>query len=211
MIPNKKALEIILSAVRGFEKPIPELEQYVTPSDIAAELLWTAFMDGNIEKKKVFDLGCGTGILTIGAALLGAKSVTGFDIDRTAFKNAFELAEKNARILRETNILAENIKFVEIDVKHVEEKCDTVVMNPPFGVQTEHADRLFLEKAFGIANVIYSIHKGGSDKFLLSFAKDKNWSAVKLGEFRFVIKKSMDFHEKAKYPVEVELWKFLKS
>ena len=48
MIPNKKSLEILLSSARGFEKPLPELEQYETPSDIAADLLWNAFMDGNI-------------------------------------------------------------------------------------------------------------------------------------------------------------------
>jgi putative methylase len=207
MIPNKKALEIILSAVRGFEKPVPELEQYITPSDIAAELLWTAFMDGNIEKKKVFDLGCGTGILGFGASMLGAKSVSGFDID----KNALKIAEINLSVLKESKIPLSKINFVDIDVRHIDDRCDTVVMNPPFGVQTEHADRLFLEKAFGIAKAVYSIHKGESDKFLLSFAKDKNWDAVKLGESRFVIKKSMEFHEKAKYPVVVELWKFLKK
>jgi len=207
MIPNKKALEIILSAVRGFEKPIPELEQYVTPSDIAAELLWTAFMDGNIEKKKVFDLGCGTGILGIGASILGAKSVSGFDVD----KNALKIADANLKVIKESKVPLANMKFVDIDIRYIEERCDTVVMNPPFGVQTEHADRVFLEKAFGIAKAVYSLHKGGSDKFLLSFANATNWSAVKLGESRFVIKKSMEFHEKAKYPVVVELWKFIKK
>lgn len=207
MIPNKKALEIMLSACRVFEKPIPELEQYATPSDIAADLLWTALMDGNIEKKKVFDLGCGTGILAIGAGLLGAKEVTGFDVD----KNALKIAEENMKVLEEADIPEAKLRFVDIDVRHIEERCDTVVMNPPFGVQSEHADRVFLEKAFGIAKIVYSIHNGGSDKFLLSFAKDKFWSAVKLGEFRFVIKKTMEFHDKAKYPVRVELWKFLKK
>jgi putative methylase len=206
MIPNKKALEIMLSACRGFEKPVPELEQYATPSDIAAELLWTAFMDGNIEGKKIFDLGCGTGILAIGAALLGAETVTGFDVD----KNALKIAEENLKVLKETKIPAGKLRFVDIDVKHIEERCDTVVMNPPFGVQNEHADRAFLEKAFGIAKAVYSIHKGGSDKFLLSFVKDHDWGAVKLGECRFVLKKTMEFHEKSKYPVNVEIWKFLK-
>jgi len=207
MIPNKKALEIMLSACREFEKPVPELEQYATPSNIAAELLWTAFMDGNIGKKKVFDLGCGTGILGIGAALLGAKSVSGFDID----KNALKIAEENLKVLKEAEIPAGKMKFVAIDIRHIEERCDTVVMNPPFGVQTEHADKVFLEKAFRITKAVYSVHKGGSDKFLLSFANATNWSAIKLGESRFVIKKSMEFHEKAKYPVAVELWKFIKK
>ena len=66
------------------------------------------------------------------------------------------------------------------------------------------------KKAFEIAKTIYSIHKGGSDKFLLDLAKDNKFHAIKLAEFNFVIKKSMGFHDKAKYPVKVELWKFVK-
>ena len=86
MISSKKDLEIILSTIKGFEEPKPELEQYITPSDIAAELLWTANMDGNIVGKIVFELGCGTGIFSFGAALLGAKTVIGYDTDEKALK-----------------------------------------------------------------------------------------------------------------------------
>ena len=74
MISSKKDLEIILSTLKGFERPKPELEQYTTPSSLAAELLWQAYIDGNIEGKIVVDLGCGTGILALGAAILGAKN-----------------------------------------------------------------------------------------------------------------------------------------
>ena len=40
----------------------------------------------------VYDLGCGSGILSIIAALLGARTVRGIDID----SNAAEISEKNA-------------------------------------------------------------------------------------------------------------------
>ena len=40
----------------------------------------------------VYDLGCGSGILSIIAALLGAREVRGIDID----SNAAEISEKNA-------------------------------------------------------------------------------------------------------------------
>lgn len=52
---------------------------------------------------KVLDLGCGSGILSIGAMLLGAKSVTFVDI----FENAVKTANEN---LLKNNISPENIR-----------------------------------------------------------------------------------------------------
>ena len=41
-------------------------------------------MKGDIEGKVVCDLGSGTGVLAIGASLLGAASVKGVEIDEKA-------------------------------------------------------------------------------------------------------------------------------
>jgi putative methylase len=204
MIPSKKDLAIILSAIEGFEEPKAEWEQYVTPSEIAAELLWIAYMDGNIKDKKVVDLGCGTGIFSFGAALLGAKSVVGYDID----KKALEIAKKNLEIVKGTKIPMCEIKFVAKDVKEVDEKCDTVIMNPPFGIQKKGADRIFLEKAFEIAENVYSIHKFGTERFIEKFASEHNFRAFNLGKRTISLKPTMKFHEKFKHPVDVSLWKF---
>jgi len=72
-IGSKKALEVALSRLEGFHTGKVSAEQYTTPSSIAAEVLWKAYMEGYIEGKRVLDLGCGTGILGIGALLLGAE------------------------------------------------------------------------------------------------------------------------------------------
>ncbi len=45
-----------------------------------------------VRDKTVLDMGCGSGILGIGASLMGAKNVVCVDID----KNATEIAAKNA-------------------------------------------------------------------------------------------------------------------
>lgn len=45
--------------------------------------------------ERVLDAGCGSGILSVAAALLGAGSVVGFDIDRVAARASLELAERN--------------------------------------------------------------------------------------------------------------------
>jgi len=68
-----RKLEMALEKIEGFETPNIQYEQYKTPAVVAAPFLHMAFMNGEIEGKTVYDLGCGTGMLSIGAALLGAK------------------------------------------------------------------------------------------------------------------------------------------
>ena len=51
--------------------------------------------------KKVLDMGCGTGILSIMAAQAGATSLTGIDIDEWAYNNAMEnIATNNVKNIR---------------------------------------------------------------------------------------------------------------
>ena len=62
--------------------------------------------------KRVLDLGCGSGILSVAALLLGAKSAVGVDIDPLAVKTAVENAETNGVAGRFTGIcgnLAEKV------------------------------------------------------------------------------------------------------
>ncbi|MCD6367858.1 MAG: 50S ribosomal protein L11 methyltransferase, partial [Candidatus Aenigmarchaeota archaeon] len=140
-IKSKKDLEIVLQSLEIFSNPKPHLEQYSTPSSAAATLLWKAYMDGEIFEKVVYDLGCGTGILSIGAMLLGARKVVGVDLDADALR----IARKNA--LR----LGVNVSFVREDVKDLEARADVVVQNPPFGSQRKGNDRIFIEKSLEIA------------------------------------------------------------
>lgn len=207
MIPSKKNLAIVLSAIEGFDEPKAEWEQYMTPSEIAAELLWTAYMDGDIKNKDVVDLGCGTGIFSFGAALLGAKSVVGYDID----EKAVEIAKRNEKIVEGTKIPICEIKFVREDVKNVMQKCDTVVMNPPFGIQKQNADRIFLAKAFELSENVYSIHKFGTEKFVEGFAIEHGFKAFELIKRTFKLKPTMDFHSEFCHPIKAMLWKFVKD
>jgi putative methylase len=102
-----KHLEMTLQRLAGFTRPQAALEQYQTPAPLAARLLYHALMKGDIEGKTVLDLGCGTGILAIGAALLGAASVTGVDID----EKALTIARENA------DLLDAEITFLAADVR----------------------------------------------------------------------------------------------
>ena len=62
-IGSKSSLAVALSKLKGFEKPKVKKEQYMTDSEVAADILWNAFMDGYIDDKTIADLGSGTGIL----------------------------------------------------------------------------------------------------------------------------------------------------
>eukprot|EP00271_Cylindrocystis_brebissonii_P016581 TRINITY_DN4044_c0_g1_i1.p3 TRINITY_DN4044_c0_g1~~TRINITY_DN4044_c0_g1_i1.p3 ORF type:complete len:109 (-),score=29.80 TRINITY_DN4044_c0_g1_i1:1827-2153(-) len=86
-----KQLESYLGGLQQFEKLKVELEQYPTGAHIAANMLYMVqSMYGDLEERTVLDLGCGCGILGIGAAMLGAEHVMGVDIDEDALSIAQE-------------------------------------------------------------------------------------------------------------------------
>jgi putative methylase len=206
MIPSKKDLEIILSTLKSFEKPKVELEQYMTPSSLAAEILWQAYLDGNIEGKFVVDFGCGTGILALGAAILGASKVIGYDSDEEALK----IAKENYKLLTETKVPACEVVFIAEKIENVEQDCNTVIMNPPFGIQGKKgSDKKFLERAFQISDVVYSFHKIEKTNFPVKVAEDSDFIAALIAEEDFPIKASMEFHEKKKHVINVGLWRFV--
>jgi putative methylase len=151
-LARKLDLELMLSEVEPHPAPTPDLEQYTISPDTAATMLYiAAYADDAIIDKTVVDLGCGTGRLALGAAFLGAGEVVGIDIDKTATRTAFE----NSRRLG----LGERTQWVAADIDVVRGRFDTVLQNPPFGVQKRKADRKFLLKALEVGKTVYSLHK----------------------------------------------------
>ena len=47
---KKRKLEMLLEKVKGFERPDVSREQYATPATVAAELLYFAFMNGDLKE-----------------------------------------------------------------------------------------------------------------------------------------------------------------
>jgi ribosomal protein L11 methyltransferase len=81
-----------------------------------------AIMSLNIEGKTFLDMGCGTGILGILAAVRGASSVTAIDNDPTAVENAVENAAIN-NVSDKTDIFEGNLLSIE------NRKFDIIVAN----------------------------------------------------------------------------------
>ena len=190
---RKRDLEIRLQSVRNFADPDPALEQYMTPATMAADILFTAYSNGDVEGMKVLDLGCGTGIFSIGAWLLGAGMVVGYDVS----ESALEVARANAESF------GAEVEFRKSDVRDVEEGADTVFMNPPFGCQNRNADRAFLEKAMSCAECVYSIHMAETLDFVEGFCAERGRSVTWRKTYKYEIPHTFSFHKKAKMSVDV--------
>jgi putative methylase len=181
---KKKDLEIVLQGLAPHPSPSPRLEQYATPAGIAAEVLFLAAQLGDIQGRKVVDLGCGTGVLGIGAALIGAREVVGIDVDEAALG----VARANA------SRLGVDLGLLTMEVGEFPEACDTVLMNPPFGAQQPHADLPFLDAAFRIARVLYSFHNAPSEAFVLGWIQDRGGRVTHRLPYAFPILRQFAFH-----------------
>ena len=203
---SKKQLEILLSKLKSPDLPKPSLEQYTIPSHLAAEILNLAYLSGDIKNKTIFDFGCGSGRLAIGALLLEAKEVVGIDTD----PNVLDKAEENFHsLILKKLVLNGSIKLICDDIKKFSGKCDTVIQNPPFGIQSEHADRLFLEKALECGKKIYSLHKDGYEKtrkFITKFVESKNGKIENIIPYTFSIPHMFRFHKKPRKDFSVDLY-----
>ncbi|MBR9676374.1 methyltransferase [Candidatus Woesearchaeota archaeon] len=205
---SKKDLAVFLSKLRSFEKPSWKLEQYPTDSDIAAEIVWEAHIKNDLHGKEVVDLGCGTGILGLGALLAGASKVYFVDIDN----KALSLAKKNLEFVKEYYELEGDSSFVLSDVNNLEAfEADVVLMNPPFGVKLEHADKEFLEKAYEIAPIIYSFHKTETSSFVKKITDEYGFGISNTYNFDFPLKKTMDYHKKKVEKIKVTCFRLQKK
>jgi len=200
---TKKQLSILLSKLKVFEKPSMMLEQHPTDSEVAGDALWFAYMQGDIQGKAIADLGSGTGILGLGALLLGAEKAYLIDID----PEALCLAMQNKDFLEQETGQKLNAIFSAGDIAVFDEKADVVIMNPPFGTKSTNADTLFLLKAMDLAPVIYSFHKASTKGYIDRLVSESKFQTTHYQEFDFPLKKAMEHHRKAIERIRVGFWR----
>ncbi len=96
-----------------FHKPDPEADfnilvkpkmAFGTAHHETTAMMVELLLDEPVSGKRVLDMGCGTGVLAILAALKGAKDVTAIDNDEWAYQNALENAALNT------------VDFIDIDL-----------------------------------------------------------------------------------------------
>ena len=196
---SKRQLEIQLEKLKILENPKLGLEQYPVSSKVAAELLHMAGFEHLDLRGEIIDLGTGTGRLAIGAAIMGATKVVGVDTD-----------ERSIALARENAVAAGvQVEWVLSDISEVGGKYDTVIMNPPYGTRSPHLDVKFLERAFELAPVLFSIHKSSTRDYLRSFIEKKNRKVDSLRCMSLPIPHLFPFHQKKWENVTVDLYRIL--
>ena len=197
---SKSSLAIALSKLLKFEKPKLKSEQYSTDSESAAVVLWDASLRNNIKGKIIADLGAGTGILGIGALMMGAKKV--FFVERD---------EEVIPTLKENLKGFKNFKIINDNIASFNEKVDVVIQNPPFGTKEKHADRAFLAKAFSISPVIYSIHKASTDRFVRKISEDNGFAVSNVIPLELIIWNTQKYHKKKIHRVNTSCYLLAKT
>jgi putative methylase len=185
------------------------LEQYATEGDLAA--FWILAIDqlDNLENKTVVDLGAGNGILGLGTAYLGASKVTLIEADEEA---CMVLKQNSQRVIEEfeTQIITIHA-LIGSQLVELSGQTDIVVMNPPWGFQTEKADRPLLELAFSLdATAIYVLHSAKA-KHIEAMAKDFGYEGEIVFETNFRLPPMYSHHSKKKSTTDARCWRFHKN
>ena len=211
---SKGALAIRLSRLKRYGNPgngdlkqKVRDEQYSIDSEMAAGILGEAFQTDDIKDKVIADLGCGTGILGIGALILGAEKV--FFVEKD--KEAIEIAKDNLKSERQYWLLNSSCKeemtkkaeFYEQNIDKFNKKANTVIMNPPFGTKNRHADREFLKIACKIGDVVYSLHKSETLSYIKGFLEKEKFKITRVIGFKFPLKASQKHHKSRIYRFDV--------
>ncbi|MBU0460715.1 MAG: METTL5 family protein [Nanoarchaeota archaeon] len=205
-IRSQKDLEIQLSKLQEYTEPSFELEQYATPAHIAAEWIWSMALKGEVAGKIILDAACGPGILGIGLLLMGARKVYFLDKDEKIIQVCIE----NYNQIKKKYEIGE-AEFIIEDVTLFDAEVDIVVQNPPFGTKEKHIDKIFLEKAFSTAKVVYSMHKYSTKRFVEAISSDHEFKITDLWRYEFPLKKMFKFHTKPVRRIDVGLWRMEKG
>lgn len=201
---SRRSLARRLEDVEDFTDPSVELEQYLTPPELAANVLHVAALQGDLSGRTVLDLGTGTGMFAVGASFADPSPLRVVGLDRDAA--ALETARENARRVGDGPI-----DWIRADATRPPLACSdaTVLSNPPFGAQRgrRHADRAFLESARDLGRVSYTVHNRGSQGFVESFAADEGGAVTHAFRAAFPVDRRFAFHDDEERELAVEVFR----
>lgn len=206
MIGSRRELEMLLERIEGFSKPKLRLEQYRLPATTAAEILWyIGLRHKDLENRTVGDLGCGTGMLTAGAGLMGADYVVGVDLDLSALASA-RGAVARLGLSSRTDLLRCRVEDLSMEV-------DVIIQNPPFGIRVREADRAFLRTGIRSARTIYSLHRSdeGVRRFVRSFTIDMGGRVDEILPLSIKLPPTYHFHKKKFHEFEADLYRIVRG
>ena len=132
---------------------------------------------------------------------MDAKEVFGVDLDVASVR----IAQKNAKTLG----LIEKTNWIIADINCVRGTFDTILQNPPFGVQQRRSDRQFVLKSLELSRIIYSFHKSGDSNrsFIKRFIEEHGGKITNIFPMTMEIPRIFKFHTKKKHSIQVDLYR----
>ncbi len=197
-----RSLAIQLSKLQEISSPNLNLEQYQTEGEIAARWLFDIQSFDDLKPGcRVVDLGCGNGILGIGAVLMGTGSAILVDSD----EKSCEVSTRNVESLG----ISDSVKIVnsKIGEKDIEiREADIVVSNPPWGTQKKASDRPFLEEIISIGTIAHLMHSSQATH-IRNFFNEFGWSSEKYGDLDFALPATYGHHSRMRGRTRASLWR----
>jgi len=210
---RKKELISIIQNTKTYKNPKVKLEQYTIDALCAIDIVFFAGIEFNdIQNKLIFDLGAGTGRLSLSSAFLQPNYIISIDLDIQAL---FILIENVRKLQLEKLILPIccDVKYIPLNMLKLRKKYKiTTIMNPPFGVQKAKADRNFLKCAMSFSDVIYSIHHANKkvQKFIEGFIHKFGWKIDYILPYTMILEKAFTFHTQKRKEIQVNVYRFIK-
>ena len=143
------------------------------------------FSDGDSDNhapKKVLDVGCGSGVLSICASLLGAEEVAGLDIDHMIVSEALDNVSANAQ--------SSKVKIVLGSIEDIEGAFDLITANVLIGSMLPMSEEIASRVKPGGRLLLSGIKDEESDTVIERFSShglrllkkdvEREWTAILL-------------------------------
>lgn len=200
---SKKKLEILIEKIPAKRNANPKLEQHVTPSWIAADIIWISRQMNLVSNKIILDLGSGTGRLCIGALLAGAKECVSIEID-------IEALEEQKKYLEMFDI-EDSVHQILADATMAplrDSCCETALMNPPFGTTVKGLDIKFLYEAVRCCKHVMSLHLSNrkSQDYIRSKLEKLGCKVRVLKTYKMELKQIFEYHVSRIKRIPVDLF-----
>ena len=201
-----KHLAIELSKLTPHPQQSVELEQYATEGDLAAFLVLAIDQLDDLNCKSIVDIGSGNGVLGLGCAMIGASKITLIEADETVNNVAKSNCEKVMSKYRcKTKIIT---CMLGIDKAPIVSDIDIVVMNPPWGFQTNKADRPLIDYAFSLKpKSIYVLHSAKANH-IMAIAKNNGYQGEIVFQSNFRLPPKYSHQSRKMGQTEVRCWRF---
>ena len=204
---RQRHLAMRLSSLEPHPCQSVELEQYPTEGNLAAAWLVKIDLGDGFAGKHVLDLGAGNGVLGIGAAFLGATHVTMVECDPPTV----DVLQHNVREVEGESICTVINSRVNGHPIELDKPVDMAIMNPPWGVQTLRADRVFFETLFSMEiPLIHFIHSIEAEH-LLPLALEYGYELHSIYQDDFRLPAAYAHHTKNKASTRIRCYRLEKK